>query len=376
MVRGKLTVEAVNERLRLARVGVFIEQKGKRLYLRATLPPKPGAKNTKPHQQYISLQIYANPAGLERAEAEARKIGALLACKEFDWVPYLRRTSKDVVTCKDWVEKFKKYCLSTNLQSDDAVKADLLWRKRYYNPALKWLPENAELTPSALITVAQRSKPNSRSRQVACQVLQQLAKFAEVEVDLKPYIGNYSPKKAVRDIPTDGEIVSAIDNFTLPTWRCLYALMATYGLRDHEVFFTDMEWRESGAGERVLVARVRDGKTGAREVYPFYPEWVQRWELWDVKLPRLTARIHQDYGERISRAFKRAEMPFTPYDLRHAYAIRISVVFKLPVAVAAAYMGHSPTVHWQTYNRWISQEQHQRVYEEILQNQNRPQAPS
>ncbi|NJO73289.1 MAG: hypothetical protein HC833_05670 [Leptolyngbyaceae cyanobacterium RM1_406_9] len=50
-------------------------------------------------------------------------------------------------------------------------------------------------------------------------------------------------------------------------------------------------------------------------------------------------------------------------------------MFKLPVAVAAAYMGHSPTVHWQTYNRWISQEQHQRVYAEVLQNQNRPKAP-
>jgi len=238
-VRGKLTVEAVNERLRSAKVGVFIEQKGKRLYLRATLPPKPGAKNTKPHQQYVSLQIYANPAGLERAEAEARKLGALIACKEFDWTPYLRRVPKDKVTCKDWVEHFKKYCLSTNLQSsDDAVKAELLWRKRYYSPALKWLPENAELTPAAIITVAQRSKPNSRSRQVACWVLQQLAKFAEVDVDLKPYIGNYSPKKAAREIPTDEAIVAAIDNFTLPTRRCLYALMATYGLRDHEVFFT------------------------------------------------------------------------------------------------------------------------------------------
>ncbi|NJL21202.1 MAG: hypothetical protein HC895_10880 [Leptolyngbyaceae cyanobacterium SM1_3_5] len=128
-------------------------------------------------------------------------------------------------------------------------------------------------------------------------------------------------------------------------------------------------------GSEILVARVTDGKTGAREVYPFYPEWVDRWQLWNKELPNLTARINQDYGERVARAFKRAGVPFAPYNLRHAYAIRISVVFKLPVAVAAAFMGHSPTVHWQTYNRWISQELHQRVYDGVLQNLDRPLSP-
>lgn len=151
--------------------------------------------------------------------------------------------------------------------------------------------------------------------------------------------------------------------------------MATYGLRDHEVFFTELEWRDSESGERILVAKVTDGKTGTREVYPFYPEWVERWQLWNKKLPKLTARINQDYGERVSRTFKRAGIPFVPYDLRHAYAIRISVVFKLPVAVAAAYMGHSPTIHWQAYNRWISKEQHQQVYDDVLKNEDRPKPP-
>lgn len=377
MVKGKLTLEAINERLRAAKTGVAVRQKGNRLYLRATLPPKSQSERDDPFQQEISLKIYANPAGLERAEAEARKLGALIACKEFCWDLYCGvAKSQATLTCGYWIERFKDYCLSTNLQSDDLAKAELLWIKRYYNPSLKWLPKEVELTSTVIIAVAQRSQPNSRSRQLACQVLQQLARFAGVEVDLKPYVGNYSPQKRGRDIPTDREIVQAIENFTIPSWRCLYGLMATYGLRDHEVFFTKMEWRDEGTGSPFLVARVTDGKTGARDVYPFYPEWVERWHLWDLNLPRLTARINQDYGERIARAFKRAEMPFTPYDLRHAYAIRVSVVFKLPVAVAAAYMGHSPTVHWQTYNRWISQEQHHRVYKDVLLDDLRPQAPS
>jgi|GEM_PF-4931012 len=132
--KGTLSVETINERLRSAQVGVFVEQKGKRLYLRATLPPKPGSKKTKPHQQFVSLQIYANPAGLMRAEAEARKIGGLIACKEFDWIPYLRQSAYvQGMCCKDWVARFKKYYLTTNLPSRDSVQAELLWRKRYYS---------------------------------------------------------------------------------------------------------------------------------------------------------------------------------------------------------------------------------------------------
>ena len=82
MTRGKLTVTAINERLKAAKVGVTVRQKGSSVYLRATLPPKAGETTWK--QRDVSLRIYANPAGLERAEAEARKLGALLACKEFD----------------------------------------------------------------------------------------------------------------------------------------------------------------------------------------------------------------------------------------------------------------------------------------------------
>ena len=355
MARGRYTLEAINDRLKKARIGVSLRQKGNRLYLRATLPPKPDSSKTKPHQQDVALKIYANPAGLKRADAEAKKLGALLACKEFDWRFYLQvEEPSKIATCGEWIQRFKQHCLDTKLQANSPEVAELLWRKRYYNPVLKWLPETGELNSSVIVTAAQHSKHNSQSRQIACQVLQRFAKFAEVEVDLRAYRGNYSPKNVFREIPRDEEITEAIEKLRTPAWKYLYGLMAAYGLRDHEVFFTEMEWREPEAGSKVLIAKVTDGKTGAREVYPFYPEWVERWQLWNKQLPKLSARINQDYGERIAKAFRRARVPFTPYDLRHAYGIRVSVIFKLPVAVAAAYMGHSPTVHWETYNRWIN----------------------
>ncbi len=69
-------IEQANGRLKAANVGVAIEQSGNRLYLRATLPPKPGATRHEPYQQRISLSsqgIRANPIGIKEAEAEARK---------------------------------------------------------------------------------------------------------------------------------------------------------------------------------------------------------------------------------------------------------------------------------------------------------------
>ncbi|MEH2156484.1 hypothetical protein [Nostoc sp.] len=67
----KLTIEVINDRLKKALIGVRVEARGDRLSLRATLPPKPGSNKTKPYQQYLALGICANPAGLQRAEAEA-----------------------------------------------------------------------------------------------------------------------------------------------------------------------------------------------------------------------------------------------------------------------------------------------------------------
>lgn len=93
-----------NGRLVSGKVGVKIEVKGNRLYLRATLPPKPDSPKRQPHQQRLALGYYANPAGISLAEAEARKVGALLDCKEFSWEPYLK-ASGQALTITHWIER-------------------------------------------------------------------------------------------------------------------------------------------------------------------------------------------------------------------------------------------------------------------------------
>jgi integrase len=365
----------INARLKAGKVGVRVERRGSCLSLVATLPPRPGSKSkrTKPYQQRIALRLLTNPKGLKQAEEEAKLLGARLATRQFDWDLYDDRgviQDTPVPNCGEWIEKFKRFIISTNFSEEKPEVADLLWRRRFYNLGLSRLDANDTLTHDALISAAQSSKPNSRARQLHCQNLQRLAEFADVQVDLKSFSGGYSPKDAKpRQIPNREKIEANRELMKTPGWKWVYGVMAAYGLRDHEAFLCEMKWQEE-AGQRVLIADVKDGKTGPREVRPLHSEWVDQWNLSEMHLPKVTARTFEEYGERVSRAFKRAGVEFIPYDLRHAYAIRASVEYSLPLPIAAALCGHSPTVHLNKYNRWINQKQQAEAWREAINRKN------
>ena len=68
-------------------------------------------------------------------------------------------------------------------------------------------------------------------------VFRQLAKFAGIQVDLKDIKGNYKPKPVnADDVPSDDEIEAIWESIASPGWRWVYGMLATYGLRPHEVF--------------------------------------------------------------------------------------------------------------------------------------------
>lgn len=142
--------------------------------------------------------------------------------------------------------------------------------------------------------------------------------------------------------------------------------MCTYGLRNHEVFFVDLE--------EFPIAWINRGKTNERYVWPLYPEWAYDWKLKDMLIPDCSGRANKDFGSRITHAFKRLQVPFSPYNLRHAWAVR-SLEFGLDLSLAAAQMGHSVRVHSETYHHWINREVHQRAMNLLLNNPNRPLPP-
>lgn len=360
MGRKVLTVDAANQRLDAAQMGLRLYQRGEKLSLRGTLPPRPDSKETRPKQQFITLGVYANPAGIEYAEAEAFRLGALLAQKRFDWREVEPDTKENSETCQAWIDRFQQDWQKQQEGDEDAIA--LRWREQFWYPAFKWLPPTAKLTSHLLDDVVDRWKPNSRSRQVACQKLQRLADFAGIESKVRDRQGDYRLSNVERIIPNDDEIIAAIDGMKNKSWQWVAAMMATYNLRDHEAFLCEVEWREYD-GQRWLVALVPYGtKTGKRETFPLPPEWVDRWQLWEVRRPTVTARMNKDYGDRTSTAFQRAKMPFPPYSLRHAWSLRAALWLELPTAVASQFMGHNPNVNLGTYQKHISKERAAQTY--------------
>ena len=80
-----------------------------------------------------------------------------------------------------------------------------------------------------------------------------------------------------RQLPSDQQILDWLERIPNPGWRLAYGLMATYGLRNHEVFFTDLSALAPG-GDRVIRV-LPTSKTGEHQVWPFQPQWVERFGL-------------------------------------------------------------------------------------------------
>lgn len=212
-----MDLSQINDRLTREGGRVAIEIKSNRLCLRATLPPKPG-KEGRAYQQRIYLGIAPTPSGLRRAEKEARKVSALLDCKEFTWEPYLKPDPEPEPTYPT-VEDFHQDYLARGGREET-------WRTDYWM-ILKRLPEG-QLTAAALLDLVKSTTPNTRTRLRACIACGAFAKFLGMDIDIASYKGNYNASSVQqRDIPTDEAIVMAYQLLP-PRWRWVYGVMATY----------------------------------------------------------------------------------------------------------------------------------------------------
>ncbi|WP_414622067.1 site-specific integrase [Calothrix sp. CCY 0018] len=363
-------LNAINKRLAEGLMGVRVEQLGSKLYLRATLPPKPNSDKSRPSQQRIALGIKANSRGVKRAEAEAYKLAGLLACKDFEWEIYLQGSPESPLVryIKDLIVDFENFYFETRQRNHKTVTT---WTVEYLRVFLK-LPQDELLTKEAILKVVTATRPDTRTRKRVCMGLQSLADFAGIKINLKPYKGKYSPKKATpRDLPDDATIAKYFFEIENESWRWVYGMLATYGLRNHEVFRLDFNAIEKGD---YIVNVGENSKTGSRRVWPCYPEWFEQFDLQNVKLPSVNVdRANADVGHVVTVWFKR-HIPFAPYNLRHCWAVR-TLEFGLDISLAAQQMGHSNQVHSELYHHWISERHHQRAFELMMMRESRPQPP-
>lgn len=353
-------VRSLNIALKADGHRVAVQARGNRLYLVATLPPKPTSAKRKPHQQRIALHLGASRMGLRRAKAMAILLADQLDRDLFDWGEWTALPGDEepeTRTCADWVEAFRQH-VWPDLSEDKQFN----WKKRWLYFGLNKLPSDQALTSEALITAALAIPETKRAmRDRTCRQLQRLANFAGVDVDLAPYRTGYNPSDVKpRDIPSDAAIERAIASIDNPQWRIVFALMATYGLRDHEAFLCHLETQ----GDATVAVIPDDTKTGTHIAYPHLAYWVDLWLQGTLNRPNIEVRANEEYGSAAAAYWRRKRLPGTPYGLRHAYAIRCHAA-GVKVAIAAAWMGHSPDMHLKTYQKWISETVHRQAWREL-----------
>lgn len=254
----KNSLELINTRLKAAKMGVAVVERGDRLSLRATLPPRPGSEKTKPVQQYIALGIYANPAGLKVAEDKAKELSVDITRWKgsgiFSWEKWQEFEKPPESSYEHWVQAFKEEFL---IQRESFSKDT--W-ERHYSPMLSRLPQKAPISEEAFIKTLLEIENNTWTRHHVVALYQRLADFAGLDIDLSKYRGDYGrARHKPKQIPTDDKIVAERGKITpYSPWRWIYGVLAAYGLRPHEVFFCEI------SPDSPHTCKVLEGKTGDR----------------------------------------------------------------------------------------------------------------
>jgi integrase len=369
-----------NEELAAQGSRLRIEQRGQKLGLRGTLPRRDD--RARQSVQRISLGLNADPKGFEEASQTARMVQRQLERGTFkweDWRSQVIRPTASVAALapESAIERFQQAFFADPRRRRSPAGSKTTWTGAY-QPYLRRLQAHAghrTIDANLLLKTLQSYDDGSRSRQQCATALAALARHLELVLPegWRQEAGGYGLHRAqFRQLPTDRQILEAALLIPNPRWRLAYGLMATYGLRNHEVFFCDGHSLADGSDQVLRILPTT--KTGEHQSWPFHPEWVERFGLLELAdnpkaLPMVTTDLKrttlQQVGRRVSEQFRRYELPITPYDLRHAWAIR-TIHIGLPDTVAARMMGHSVAIHTRTYHHWITRRDQQQAVDAAL----------
>ncbi len=372
----------INQDLQSRGINLRIEKRGKVLNIRGSLPDKKSHNLSK--VQRISLKLPYNINGLEEAKKAIELIDFQLKRSQFCWSNWIKhkaisstKTNKTLVS--DEIESFKRQFFSDTSRSKSPAGMFSTWQSAY-KPYLNRLngvsnKSTLKLNEELLVKILLSYQENSRSRQQCGIALSALARHLKLELpkNWKQLQNGYGIHEShFRELPSDEKIINSFQLIPNPKWRFVFGLMATYGLRNHEVFFSDLSCLKKN-GDKILRVFPKT-KTGEHQVWPFHPEWVELFELDKITdtsdlLPDIKTDLKdttlQHIGRRVSEQFKRYKISFTPYDLRHAWAVR-TILIGLPNTVAAKMMGHSVSIHTKTYHHWITRRDQQIAVDSAL----------
>jgi len=378
----------VKSRLKDGKVKVGLIVATGTIQLYASLPIKPGdvdRKGTGYKQYKISLNIPANLDGLKTAEEEAHVLGTLIARKQFEWNDkYLGKTAKkqSIRTVGEVIEDFEVQYFKTHKKTEKSNHTF-----SYYIDYLKRYVGTGTLLTQEDIEKALNNLANDHAKRSSLKTLKVLKNTLGITTYSLENFKVKKPESQIRDIPSDEEVVGNYQRFynysvnrkntirrdlvdSWKLWQWVYGMLATYGLRPRELFVNpDVNWWLSPDNTDNTWKVAPETKTGYREVVPLHPDWV---ELFDLKNPELlNLLIIQVDGKssfkeinvirvNCSSWFRRVGIPFTPYDLRHAWAIRAHIM-GVPIKAAADNLGHSVEIHTEIYQKWFSLDNSKKV---------------
>lgn len=322
-------LERINARLKEDGIRARVEMRGHTYCLRATLPCRNGNGN---QQQRITLPT----RDITEADIKARELGRQLQTKTFSWESWDLVQAVDY-NCADFRAAGRKLY-------ERKYSTESAWQKKW-RPALNKLPpDSVPATDAVLLSVIESMKPGSAGRRDQGNVLSQIAHSLKLNGSvLQEAARGYTTRSVTeRDIPHDTEIEQLHHQIKQPHWRWMFGMCATYGLRPHEI----VEAHITPEGNCEISD---DTKTGFHIAWPCHERWLTEFDLRQISRPRQTvstvAKAANDY------LHKRGPVPFSLYNLRHAYAVRLFEK-SIPSEVGARLMGHGEDVHRTTYRRW------------------------
>ena len=383
-------ITEINQRLKAGKTKVSLEFRNGTIQLRATLPLKPGdtySKGKDKKQYTISLGIPANFDGLKTAEEEAQELGKLIARKTFIWSDkYLgvQAFKKKTITFNEFYLQFEERYFSERKKTIKSEGTLINYKRRY-----RAVFSGSEIITEFSVREKIKKVPYDASKRIVVTMGKIILNSLGIKASLSDLIPKTKPQQ--RLIPSDGEIEKGIlffekhfnekvkgqkkyENNWLK-YKTVYALLAVYGLRPREVINNpDLDWLVSPENEHNTFKVHESNKTGYREVFPFVPEWI---ELFGIKNPQ-GLKMLKEYSffkgtpielsskvNKIAGSFKSCGISFSPYDLRHASAIRAHLQ-GVPIKAAADNLGHSVEMHTKVYQRWFGLENRRKAFNQTF----------
>lgn len=336
-------IEKINSQLSR----VKIREKNGRLYLRGRFPI-----NGLMIRKEIALNTKANKEGFKLAMAKAKEIESQLLFDKWENNEKQRLTVEKAIKdfTKDHWQKFEK-----------TLNREYNWQKNQ-GAYFAELPEDELFNKNFLLKAVTSFQSGSYSQKRFCQLIRPVAKFHNVDFDFLPYMKYKSPEINFQQLPTDELIKSAYDNEKyLPHKWCL-GILASFGIRPHEFFRCDFALEESPP---VLYIH-NNTKTCKRTAYPLMIDGIDflsipnQWDNFIFKVDP-SSRANGQVSQNITAFFKK--YPFTPYQLRHYFAVRGAMKGLSPV-VLSKWMGHGLDVHYKYYGSLIGDRESKKLWHE------------